>query len=75
MSERETASGSQVPRISLLSEIDRIIKENPTSGDHTEDGRYCLHDRMAALYALAAKYDLIPKANTERHAPSGAGYL
>jgi hypothetical protein len=64
MSTEQNASRAQAPCISLLAEIDRIIEEHPTSGDHAEDGRYCLHDRTAALYALAAKYDLIPKANS-----------
>jgi hypothetical protein len=63
MSDQGNASGAQVPCISLLAEIDRIIEEHPTSGDHAEDGRYCLHERTAAFYALAEKYDLIPKAN------------
>lgn len=50
------------PDISLSGELDRITAEHPTSGDHAEDGRYCLHERMAALYALAKKYDLTPIA-------------
>jgi hypothetical protein len=63
MPNEQNVSGAQVPCVSLFDEIERIIAEHPSSGDHAEDGRYCLFERMSALYALAEKYDLILKAN------------
>jgi len=52
MSNKATDAGDNVPCVSLLGELKRILDEEPSSGDF-----------IAAMYALASKYDLVPKSN------------